>query len=286
MDKDLYLDRIGWRGPTRPDLECLEGLCKAQLTSVPFENFDIHLGVEIRLDAPSLYRKIVRRRRGGFCYELNGLFAWLLREVGFSVELLSSRVMRKGGLGAEFDHMALRVWCEGKPFLVDVGFGDGSTLPLALEVGSSRCDSEATYRLDSVAGQMHYQVLRPDGEVKGYELSHVSREVSEFESMSRHHQSSARSWFTKSRICVLRSEVGTISLIDGVYKRGGDTVATLDSDGEYLQTLRSVFGIDLPRMPHNASEQGLQKLRLQGLVWQERAQRALAMLGQRRLLPQ
>lgn len=60
----------------------------------------------------------------------------------------------------------------------------------------------------------------------------------------------------------------------------------MDSHGEYLRTLRSVFGIDLPRMPRNVSEQGLQKLRLQGLVWQERAQRALAMLGQRPLLPQ
>ncbi len=95
MDRDLYLARIGFVGRAVLTLACLEELCRFHLGSVPFENFDIHLGVPLRLDEASLFRKIVSRRRGGFCYELNGLFGWLLRDIGFEVEILSSRVVRK-----------------------------------------------------------------------------------------------------------------------------------------------------------------------------------------------
>jgi len=286
MDKELYLARIGHRGPVRPDLECLEALCRAHLQSVPFENLDIHLGVTLKLDEASLFRKIVRRGRGGFCYELNGLFAWLLREVGFSVELLSSRVLRKSRVGSDFDHLALRVWCAGKPYLVDVGFGDGSTMPLPLVAGAVRSDSEASYRLRSFGDELLYQVETVDGETKGYELSLIPRQMAEFAPMCRHHQTSARSWFTNARICVLRTDSGTVSLIDGVYKFAGGTVTSVGSDGDYLTTLRDVFGVDLPRMPRNKSESALQKLRNQGLVWQSRARRALAKAGQLSPLPQ
>ncbi len=286
MDKDLYLARIGFHGHAQPNLKCLEALCQAHLRSVPFENFDIHLGVALKLDTASLFRKIVRRKRGGFCYELNGLFAWLLREIGFSVELLSSRVIRAASIGANFDHMALRVWCDGAPFLVDVGFGDGSTLPLALKAGSLRSDSEASYRLASLGDQLLYEVENVYGESKGYELSLVSRQMSEFEPMCRHHQTCTRSWFTRARICVLQTEVGTASLIDGSYKLTGHPARTIGSDGEYLTILREAFGIDLPRMPSNKSEQLFQKLRARGLIWQQRVRRAMALAGKHSLLPQ
>ena len=83
---------------------------RAHLLAVPFENLDIHLGRPISLDQDALFGKIVTRRRGGFCYELNGLFALLLRELGFEVTLLSAGVARAdGGFGPEFDHLTLLV---------------------------------------------------------------------------------------------------------------------------------------------------------------------------------
>ncbi len=281
MDRDLYLARIGFVGQALPTLACLEELSRCHLESVPFENFDIHLGVPLHLDEASLFRKIVSRGRGGFCYELNGLFGWLLRDIGFKVELLSSRVVRKSSIGSDFDHLALRVTCAGRSYLVDVGFGDGSTLPLELRGGALRFDRGNYYKLtERGASSLFYEVLAVDGSVKSYELSLDTRSMHEFAVMCRHHQTSIDSWFTKSRICVLHTPEGTISLIDGVLKQGGDTRSTMQDAGAYLKTLRNDFGVDLPRMPANKSETIELRVRKQVCVWKQRARKMLAFAGQ------
>src|SRR5258706_4705129 len=123
LDVRAYLDRIGQRGPTPANETTLRSLHLAHLRTVPFENLDIHLGRDIVLDETRLFDKIVRQKRGGFCYELNGLFAELLGELGFRVTLLSARVVNDGQVGPEFDHLALRVDLD-RPWLCDVGFGD------------------------------------------------------------------------------------------------------------------------------------------------------------------
>src|SRR5919109_1202974 len=103
MNIQAYLDRIGYRGPLEPTAETLRALHVAHLLGVPFENLNIGMGWPIVLDEAALFDKIVVRRRGGFCYELNGLFAALLRELGFDVTLLSAGVARQdGGFGPEF----------------------------------------------------------------------------------------------------------------------------------------------------------------------------------------
>src|SRR5688500_17222542 len=92
MDVARYLARINYSGPTVPTIETLLGLQRAHLYTVPFENLDIGLGRPIQPEAAAIEEKIVARRRGGFCYELNGLFALLLRELGFRVTLLAAGV--------------------------------------------------------------------------------------------------------------------------------------------------------------------------------------------------
>src|SRR5215212_1339106 len=110
MDLQAYLQRINYRGGRAPTAATLRDLHRAHLLAVPFENLDIHLGRPILLGQDALFDKIVRRRRGGFCYELNGLFAGLLRELGFEVTLLAAGVARAdGGFGPEFDHLTLLV---------------------------------------------------------------------------------------------------------------------------------------------------------------------------------
>jgi len=125
VDVAAYLHRIHYRGPLAPTAETLRALHLAHHLAVPFENLDIHLGQPIILDEARFYDKIVRRRRGGFCYELNGLFAALLRELGFDVTTLSARVIdtQPGMIGPEFDHLVLLVQLEER-WLADVGFGD------------------------------------------------------------------------------------------------------------------------------------------------------------------
>ncbi len=110
VDVQAYLERINYQGSTDPTLETLCAVHRAHMLAVPFENLDIPLRQPIVLDEELLFDKIVNRRRGGFCYELNGLFSALLREMGFNVQRLSARVADdEGGFGMEFGHMALVV---------------------------------------------------------------------------------------------------------------------------------------------------------------------------------
>ena len=131
MDVSAYLARIEYDGSLELTPEVLSAVHYAHLLSVPFENLDIHLGKEILLDESQLFNKIINQRRGGFCYELNGSFAALLKRLGFEVDLLSARVYGNGGYGPEYDHLALRVRLKDD-WLVDVGFGDSFNKPMRL----------------------------------------------------------------------------------------------------------------------------------------------------------
>ena len=105
-----YLHRLGVRGPVPPTAKTLHQLHEAHLLAVPFENLSIHWQEPIVLSDDALFEKIVVRRRGGFCYELNGLFAALLRSLGFNVTMLSAEVADdRGEFGPPFDHLALAV---------------------------------------------------------------------------------------------------------------------------------------------------------------------------------
>ena len=155
MEVREYLERINIKatdiGSTvgaAESIETLTHLQKQRLLSVPFENLDIHQGVPIVLEQTAILDKIVRRRRGGFCYELNSAFAWLLRELGFDVTFLSAEVARPGGeFDLPFGHMALRVDIDGRSWLADVGFGECFIQPLRLLP-------------DRAADQRNYRVTR------------------------------------------------------------------------------------------------------------------------------
>ena len=145
-DVQSYLARVGYKGSTSPTLETLRAIHYAHLLTVPFENLDIALGRKIALDEDFFIRKIVERRRGGFCYELNGAFAALLKALGFRVTLLSARVAhRDGGESPEFDHLTLRVELD-ETWLADVGFGESFLGPLRIKPGVEQMDRAGTFR--------------------------------------------------------------------------------------------------------------------------------------------
>src|SRR3954468_6333227 len=147
MNVAAYLERIGYQGPRAPTAETLRRLHLAHLYAVPFENLSIHWGEPIELDDEALFEKIVVRRRGGFCYELNGLFAALLRALGFDVAMLSAGVGGSAGeFSPEFDHMALLITL-GERWLVDVGFGDSFREPLRLETREDQAEGRLAYRI-------------------------------------------------------------------------------------------------------------------------------------------
>ena len=129
---DAYLERIGIDEPVTLDLDGLERLQRAHLTRVPFENLDVFARRRVRTDIDWSVPKIVERGRGGWCYELNGAFAWLLGELGFEVKQLGATVLLKRPDPMERGHLALEVRL-GRPYLVDVGFGDSFIRPLPLD---------------------------------------------------------------------------------------------------------------------------------------------------------
>jgi N-hydroxyarylamine O-acetyltransferase len=147
LDLDAYLKRIAYAGALTPDADTLHALHRAHAATIPFENLDIVLGRGIEIDLASVQGKLVRRQRGGYCFEHNLLFAAVLERLGYDVTRLAARVQpaRPGPR----THMALRVMAGGRPWLADVGFGASLLEPLPLESVTARQDGW-TYRLESV----------------------------------------------------------------------------------------------------------------------------------------
>ena len=136
MDLNAYLKRINYKGSLEPSFDTLRALHRAHLLNITYENLDIHLGRSLVLDEDVIFEKIVREGRGGWCFEMNGLFAWVLRELGFEVRLLGGAVNRiLRGDETKLGHLLLLVNL-GKPYLADVGFGNGFLEPLPLSQGS------------------------------------------------------------------------------------------------------------------------------------------------------
>ena len=237
-DVDAYLARIGYTGPREPTLATLRALHVRHLLAVPFENLDIHWKRPIVVDTQRFLHKIIEERRGGFCYELNGAFAWLLRELGFDVTLLSGRVpTADGGLGPPFDHMALLVTIDGKRWLADVGFGDFSLHPLNLDAGNGE--------YEIVRGEEWG--VRRNGRTE-YLFSLEPHELPEYAPMCDYQQYSPESSFTKKRVCTLATEWGRITLADAklIITRDGVREEVPVAPDEWDRVLSESFGIQPP----------------------------------------
>lgn len=254
MKARRYLERIGWNGAAPgelvPGAGTLRRLHRQHLFRVPFENLDIHLKRRFTLDTPALYDKIVERRRGGFCYELNGAFAWLLGELGFDVRLLSARVCGEDGEpGPEHDHMALLVRLEER-WLADVGFGDNFLDPLRLDSEEPHFDGLASHRiLRRDASTFRFERLSPSGSWRPeYVFTTRPRRMPEFDDRCLFHQTSPESHFSRKPMCTLARENGRITLagltlIETVV--GRRTERELAGEAEWRRTLREVFGVEL-----------------------------------------
>ena len=252
MNVDAYLDRINYQGSREVNPETLRALQVAHLMCVPFENLSIHAGESIVLDEDALFTKIVEDRRGGFCYECNGLFAGLLRALGFDVAMLAAGVAtRDGGFGPLFDHMTLMVTLEER-WLVDVGFGESFVEPLLLDTRAEQVQGTRSFRLVE-AGD--YLVLMRRNDIEGgedwqpqYRFTLQPYTFPDYEEMCRFHQTSPDSHFTKGIICSRVTEEGRITLSDMrlITTAGPQRLRdeqTLSSREEYDRILRDRFGV-------------------------------------------
>jgi N-hydroxyarylamine O-acetyltransferase len=245
LDIDATLARIGYHGPRAADAATLTALHRAFVMSVPFENLDIGIGRPIRLDTPALFDKIVRNKRGGFCYELNGLFASLLRELGFDVTLLSARVFADGAPGPEFDHLTLLVQLEQR-WLADVGFCEFID-PLRLDDPHEQRQGNGVYRLVPGEPRWVYQTQARDGEWQnGYDFTLQPHQMEEFEAMCLHQQTSPASIFLKGRFCGLPTPTGRIALSDNrlIFTEAGERREhPIAAPGDFERALAEHFGI-------------------------------------------
>lgn len=261
IDIAAYCARIGVSGPLPPTVATLRRLHHAHMLAVPFENLDIHWGRPIVLEEARLFEKLVVQRRGGFCYEQNGLFAAVLRELGFTVDLLEARVGAKPWEDSlPWDHMTLQVTLK-KRWLADVGFGDGFREPLLLDEAGPQTRKDGVWRVQHDGREGLHSSRTAAGDWKPeYRFRLRPRRLADFTPGCEHHQHSPESHFTRKRVCSRATETGRITLSDlclidtegfpsrtpaastepGMVRRRERDLA---DDTEFLRLLRERFGI-------------------------------------------
>ncbi|MFH8799602.1 arylamine N-acetyltransferase [Streptomyces sp. NPDC017936] len=271
---DAYLHRLGVACPAWPTVDVLRELHLRHLQTVPFENLSVHLGEEIVLEEGRLVEKVAEEGRGGFCYELNGAFAALLRALGFDVTLLAARVYgQQGRLGIPYDHLALLVrTVDAGEWLADVGFGAHSHYPLRWEDRGEQKDPGGLFRIVEAGpdaagvkggagrlagpgrgpGAPDLDVIR-DG-VREYRLEVRPRVLGDFLAGAWWHRTSPDSHFTRSLVCSRVTEDGGRITLSGRRLKetaadGGSEERELAGDEEVLAVYRERFGIGLERVP-------------------------------------
>lgn len=251
MDLDAYLTRLGYPGSREPTLAVLRALQARHVQTVPFENLDIHLGRRIVLDETRLFDKIVNRRRGGYCYELNGLFAAALRQMGFDVNLVSAGVWDsdEGQFGPECDHLCLHVRLDGD-WLADVGFGDWAREPLDLAVRGPQAPGPGRLYQVLADGDGYIAREQADGGEwrNAYRFTLQPLRLYDFTYGNHYMQTSPDTHFTQKRVCTLATPGGRLTLSD--YRLietedGRRAERTLSGEDEWRSVLADRFGIRL-----------------------------------------
>ena len=204
-----YLERLGVAAGPTPSWNSLTELVSAHLQTVPFENLDILNRVGPELTTAGALHKVVSRRRGGFCYELNEAFGALLAHLGFHVRRIEARVWSepRQEFGPPFDHLALVVTLPEGEFLTDVGFGDNNRRPMRLPEDSLVDIGPIT--LAPVAQDL-WRLARPDRPL--YDMTLQAQPLEAFAAMYRYHQTSADSIFAKGLICTRATACGRVTL--------------------------------------------------------------------------
>ncbi|HEY7602710.1 MAG TPA: arylamine N-acetyltransferase [Gaiellaceae bacterium] len=256
MDIDAYLRRIGVSGRPEPTLDSLAELASAHLRSVPFENLDIAAGRPLSLEPEAIFDKLVVRRRGGFCYELNGLFGWLLRDLGFEVTLLAAQTVdpTSGDPGQERAHLVLLVDLDGR-WLVDIGWGEVYRGPFALRAGNEHTDGGiASYRLDRLDGRWQIVERHDDSletnlkQIPGWRIAYrfdlTPHELPDFVDTCRW-QETESPFFTGHRFCTIATPYGRRTLMDDrlIVREGGTRTRRPVTDQEWPGLLEELFGV-------------------------------------------
>ncbi|WP_422123270.1 arylamine N-acetyltransferase family protein [Planococcus sp. X10-3] len=247
MDPIKYLQRFDAYPLEENYLQDLARLQSLHMQHIPFENLDVIRKVPIYLNLESIYDKVVNQKRGGFCYELNGLFCWLLQQSGFDAKMVSATVIKQdGSFTKPGTHAAILVQLDA-PYLVDAGFGDSTISPIPLG-GERHTDNSGTYSIDEIE-QGIYQLSREnDGEQKIlYRFTLDEKQLEDFHEGCIFNQVSEESTFTHHDIVTRATPDGRITLTDTTLTRtiDGRKEKREVTQAEKIQLLKDEFGIIL-----------------------------------------
>ncbi|GLH67980.1 arylamine N-acetyltransferase family protein [Geothrix edaphica] len=248
LDLAAYLRRIGFAGALEPGLETLRALHFAHATTIPFENLDIQLGLPIRLDLASLQDKLVRRRRGGYCFEQNTLFLAVLRAAGFEAIPCEARVRLGAPEVLPRTHMLLIARLAGGSWLCDVGFGgEGLLHPVPLD-GQAHAQFQNLYRVSGEGGLCVLQSRREEGWEDLYAFQPEARFPVDFEMANHYTSTHPESRFIRTLTAQLPGPEVRRILRNRAYAelRGAEVAGRELAPEEVIPILRDVFGLEVP----------------------------------------
>jgi arylamine N-acetyltransferase len=249
MQLEAYLERVRFEGEARVDLDTLVKLHRQHLLCIPYENLDVQLGQQLDLDLQRIYSKIVQGRRGGWCYEMNGVFAWALGEIGFDVMRMVGGVLRaEVGDDALGNHLVLCVQLD-EPWVADVGLGDGSFGPYPLRAHTFEHKGFG-FELESKEGYWRFHNHKSSN-ASTMDFSAVAADEGLLARKSALQSTAADSPFVKNLVCQRVTDWGYDLQVGRVSKRltpGGDSERLIDSADELLESLYRRFDLDVPEI--------------------------------------
>jgi N-hydroxyarylamine O-acetyltransferase len=248
VDLTNYLTRIGYEGGVKPDLECLTRIHRCHALSVPYENLDVQLERPMDLNVERIFEKIVTRKRGGWCYEQNGLLGWALSEIGFDVTRCTGAVDRRD-FGDEKigNHLVLHVQLDGS-YLCDLGIGDGIRVPITLQAGLHQ-QGELEFRLeilDDGFWRFHNHSLASPAT---FDFKTGVADEALFEAKNQFLQTSQESGFVQNLCCLKMHDTSVTCLTGQVLShitQNGETKTLITTATDLVETLAEVFGIEEP----------------------------------------
>jgi N-hydroxyarylamine O-acetyltransferase len=257
MDVQAYFARIGYSGPRDATLRTLRELHLRHAQSIPFENLNPYLGLAVPLDIATLESKLVRQRRGGYCFEQNLLLGEALRSLGFKVRGLAARVTWNApqGFVSARTHMLLQLDLEEGPHLADVGFG-GMTLtgPLRLVADIEQGTPHEPFRLLAEGPHFVMQAKVRDGWRSLYQFDLQEQVVADYEVTNWYLANHPESRFVRNLVAARPAPDRRLALLNNelaVHHLGGPSERrVLESVAALRDVLENALQIELPNVPH------------------------------------
>lgn len=250
MDLAAYLARIGYDQAPRPDLATLKAVQRAHLRTIPYENLDVQLRRPGGIEIADAFDKLVTARRGGWCYEMNGVLGWALGEIGFKVTRLCGAVMRgERGEAAVGNHLVLLVDIDGEPWIADAGLGDGIFEPIPLQEGAHQV-AGFDFRLQRLDPQWWRLTNHDMGGAPYFDFTLEPADPARLASICQWLRTSPDSMFTQLLMAFRFTDLGVTSLLGRVLRRvtpGRRTEQLIESPEELVAVLHREFGLDMPQ---------------------------------------